>query len=213
MRQAPARRALRIGLSTAATLAVVIGLAGPASAATQTITYQVQATAAGQTSDFTLDQDVDASAPASVDAGGAMAVTIDPAANTVPGNVSGHSVSDIKDLQLLMPIPANSSYVSATLADGSGLGNGTPEVSRDGDNLVLSVPGPIDGGATFELPTITLNLTAGDSGSIDVTLGGTSLDDPGLTFTADVSVIGIPVAASAAGYPDPNPTLSSTTIG
>ena len=43
-----------------------------ASAAPQTITYKLRASAAGQSSDFTLDQGVDASAPASVAPNGTL---------------------------------------------------------------------------------------------------------------------------------------------
>ena len=67
--------------------------------------------------------------------------------------------------------------------------------------MTATVPGPIAGGSTFTLPTLTLNLTAGSSGSTTPgALAGTSYSDPGLTFTAVV-----PCSASrqrsAAGYP------------
>ncbi|GAA4218579.1 cyclodehydratase [Actinocatenispora rupis] len=212
MRASRGRWRLALGLAVGAVLALVVGVAGPASAATQTVAYQFQASAAGQTGTGTLDQDIDATAPASATAGSAVQVVIDPAPNTVPTDASGYPVKDIKNVKILLPVPANSSYVSATVSGGANLG-GTPTVGLDGGNVVLTVPGPIAGGSSFELPTITLDLTAGTSGSIDVRLGGTSYSDPGLTFTADVTVLGIPVAASAVAYPDPNPTLSSTAIG
>ena len=66
---------------------------------------------------------------------------------------------------------------------------------------------------TFTLPTLTLNLTSGSSGTITSSLSGTSYSDPGLTFTAVISVIGISVNASAVGYPSTTPSLTSTTIG
>ncbi|SDH38487.1 dehydratase [Lentzea fradiae] len=181
-------------------------------AAPQTVTYKLRATAVGQTSDFTLDQGVDASAPASVAAGGALTVTIDPAPNTIPSEAGGRTVREIKGLALRLPVPANSTFRSASLSGGAGLG-GTPTIALSGSDVVLSVPGPIRGGASFELPTVTINLTAGSGGEIATKLGGTSYDAPGLTFTAVVTVIGIPINAAAKGYPDPNPVLTTTTIG
>ncbi|HEY3503628.1 MAG TPA: cyclodehydratase [Actinocatenispora sp.] len=212
MRTSRGRRRLGIGVGVGAVLALVLGVAGPASAATQTVAYQFRASAVGQTGTGTLNQDVDATAPATAAPGSAVSVVVDPAPNTVPTSASGYAVKDIKDVKILLPVPVNASYVSASVSGGSNLG-GTPTVGLDGTDVVLSVPGPIAGGSAFELPTITLDLTAGASGSLDVRLGGTSYDDPGLTFTADVVVLGIPVGAAAVGYPDPNPTLSTTTIG
>ncbi len=181
-------------------------------AAPQTITYKLRASAAGQSSDFTLDQGVDAAAPASVAPNGALTVTIDPAPNTIPSEAAGRQVREVKGLALRLPVPANSSFRSASLSGGSGLG-GTPTIALQGTDVVLSVPGPIKGGADFELPTVTIELQAGGTGTITTKLGGTSYDAPGLTFTAVVTVIGFPIDAAAKGYPDPNPVLTTTTIG
>lgn len=183
-----------------------------ASAAPQTITYKLRASAAGQSSDFTLDQGVDASAPETVAPNGAVKVTIDPAPNKIPAEAGGRQVREIKGLALKLPVPGNSKFQSASLSGGSGLG-GTPTVALQGNDVVLSVPGPIKGGADFELPTVTINLQAGGTGTITTKLGGTSYDAPGLTFTAVVTVIGFPINAAAKGYPDPSPVLTTTTIG
>jgi dehydratase len=183
-----------------------------ASAAPQTITYKLRASAAGQSSEFTLDQGLDASAPATVAPNGTLAVVIDPAPNKIPSEAAGRQVREIKDLSLKLPVPGNSKFQSATISGGSGLG-GTPSIGLVGNDVVLKVPGPIKGGADFELPVVTINLQAGGTGSIESKLGGTSYDAPGLTFTAVVVVLGFPINAAAAGYPDPNPVLTTTTIG
>ncbi|MFS8103782.1 cyclase [Lentzea alba] len=183
-----------------------------ASAAPQNITYKLRASAAGQSSDFTLDQGVDASAPANVAPNGAVAVVIDPAPNKIPSEAADRQVREIKGLALKLPVPANSKFTSASLSGGSGLGS-TPTVALQGNDVVLSVPGPIKGGADFELPTVTINLQAGGTGTIEAKLGGTSYDAPGLTFTAVVVVFGFPIDAASKGYPDPNPVLTTTTIG
>jgi dehydratase len=201
-------------LTTVAVLAVVpVLVLSTTATAAQTIAYNCRASAAGQTADFTLNQDVDSTAPATVAAGGAVAVVIDPAPNTIPASAGGYTVKNAQNLSLLIPVPANSTYSSASLAGGSGL-NSTPTIALSGSNVVLTVPGPINGGSTFELPTVTINLTAGSSGTITTQLAGTSYDDPGLTVTANVNgPLGIPISAPAKCFPSPNPTLTTTTIG
>ncbi|MDX8146575.1 cyclase [Lentzea sp. BCCO 10_0061] len=200
------------GIAAAALVPMLMFAANASAAAPQTITYKLRASAAGQSSDFTLDQGVDASAPATVAPNGTVAVTVDPAPNKIPTEAGGRQVREIKGLALRLPVPANSKFQSASLSGGSGLG-GTPTVALSGNDVVLTVPGPIKGGADFELPTVTINLQAGGTGTITTKLGGTSYDAPGLTFTAVVVVIGFPINAAAKGYPDPNPVLTTTTIG
>ncbi|MET9231344.1 cyclase [Lentzea sp. NPDC003310] len=203
---------MKLAAIAVAALVPTLLFATTASAAPQTITYKLRASAAGQSSDFTLDQGVDASAPATAAPGGAVKVTIDPAPNKIPSEAGGRQVREIKGLALKLPVPANSTFTAASLSGGSGLG-GTPSVALQGNDVVLTVPGPIKGGADFELPTVTIDLQAGSSGTITTKLGGTSYDAPGLTFTAVVTVFGFPIDAAAKGYPDPNPVLTTTTIG
>ncbi|MEV4317913.1 cyclase [Actinocrispum sp. NPDC049592] len=202
----------RFAKAAALALVPVLAFGTTAAAANQTITYKVRATALGQTADLTLDQGVDASAPATVAPGGALKVVIDPAPNTVPATGGGYTIREINTVALKLPVPANSTFVSASLSGGSGLGSTPPTVSKVGNDVVLSVKGPLKGGAAFELPTVTVNLTAGSSGTIQTKLGGTSYDAPGLTFNAVVVVI-FPITAPAKAYPDPSPVLTSTTIG
>ncbi|KAA2266088.1 cyclase [Solihabitans fulvus] len=201
-------------LSAAAFVLVpLLAIGTTASAAVQTITFQLRASAVGQTSTFTFTQDVDASAPATVTAGGALTVTLTPGPNTVPTSAGGYTVNNIRGLSLSLPVPANSTYVSASLSGGSGLGSAAPSVSLQSGNIVLKVPGPIAGGAHFQLPAVSIHLTAGTSGTIATKLGGTSYDNPGLSFTANVHVLFFNVDAPSAGYPSPNPVLTTTTIG
>lgn len=201
-------------LCTVAALALIPTLTlGSASYAAQTATFKCEAKAAGQTANFSLNQDLDATAPATAKAGDALTVVLDPAPNKLPAEAGGYPIKDVKDLALKIPVPANSTYVSATLAGGSGLGS-TPSVALEGSDVVLKVAGPVKGGSDFELPTLTLNLKAGAAGTIISKLGGTSYDAPGLTATANVTgPLGLPISAAAKCYPDPNPTLTTTTIG
>lgn len=203
-----------IGITALAILpALGTTIAAHADTQTQTITYDYQASAAGQTSDSTLSVPLTTTAPSSVAAGGAVSDSLAPGAVTVPTSVNGYTVKQIQDIALQIPVPANSTYVSATLSGGSNLGSGTPTVSESNGVVTATVPGPIPGGTTFTLPTLTLNLTAGSSGSsIQLQLAGSSYSSPGLTFTAVVTVFFFDVNASAAGYPNPNPVLATTTI-
>lgn len=196
-----------------AVAALPIALAAPASAAT-TITFDCQADApiVGPQK-VSLNQDADVTAPATVAPGGAFDVVIDPAPNTVPSDVSGNKVKNINTFALKFPIPANSTYVGADLAGGSGLGSTAPTIAVADGVATLSFPGPIAGGATFELPTITAHLTAGQSGTIETKLSGTSYADPGLTFKAVASSIIGDVTAPTACFPSPSPVFTTTTIG
>jgi len=193
-------------------LALLLATSVPASAAPAAVTYKLRATALGQTAEFLLDQPLDATAPTAVAPGGTVTAVIDPAPNQVPAQAGGYTVRDIKTITLKLPVPANSTFQSATATGGAGLG-GTPTIALSGTDVVLKVPGPIKGGANFELPTITLTLQAAASGTITTQLGGTSYTAPGLTFTATITALGFPISAPATGYPDPNPVLTTTTIG
>ncbi|MEU0534250.1 cyclase [Amycolatopsis tolypomycina] len=208
-------KALHFSRLAALTAAAVlpIALAAPASAATS-VTFDCQANApiVGPQK-VALNQDADVSAPATVAPGAAFDVVIDPAPNTVPSEVSGNKVKNINTFALKIPIPANSSYVGATLSGGSGLGSTPPAISVANGVATLSFPGPIAGGATFELPTVTAHLTAGQSGTIQTKLGGTSYTDPGLTFKAVASTIIGDLTAPTACFPNPSPVFTTTTIG
>ncbi|MDX3187985.1 cyclase [Streptomyces sp. MN03-5084-2B] len=208
-------KALHFSRLAALTAAAVlpIALAAPASAATS-VTFDCQANApiVGPQK-VALNQDADVTAPATVAPGGAFDVVIDPAPNTVPGTVSGNKVKNINTFALKIPIPANSSYVGADLAGGSGLGSTPPKISVANGVATLSFPGPIAGGATFELPTVTAHLKAGQSGTIQTRLGGTSYSDPGLTFKAVASTIIGDLTAPTACFPNPSPVFTTTTIG
>ncbi|WP_439382241.1 cyclase [Amycolatopsis lexingtonensis] len=202
----------RLAALTAAA-ALPIALAAPASAATS-VTFDCQADApiVGP-QQVSLNQDADVTAPATVAPGGAFDVVIDPGPNTVPSDVSGNKVKNINTFALKFPIPANSTYVGADLAGGSGLGSTAPTIAVADGVATLSFPGPIAGGATFELPTITAHLTAGQSGTIETKLSGTSYSDPGLTFKAVASSIIGDITAPTACFPNPSPVFTTTTIG
>ncbi|MFB9909236.1 cyclase [Allokutzneria oryzae] len=201
--------ASRIAFTATVATASLIALALPAAAAPVTFTCEAS-TPIGKVS-ASLNQEVTASAPATVAAGGDIAIVVDPAPNKVPAKVGDYTLKEVKNFALKIPVPANSTYVSASLSGGSGVGTAT--VSHENGTLVLKLSGALAGGADFELPTVTVNLKAGASGTISSKLGGTSFSDPGLTFTATAQTIIGPINAPTACYPNPNPALTTTTIG
>ncbi|GAB2448499.1 hypothetical protein GCM10027262_72000 [Nocardia tengchongensis] len=115
-------------------------------------------------------------------------------------------MTNISNLKMTFPTPANSTLVSATASGGSVAGT----VSTSGGNVVLTVPGPIAGGTSFTPPAVTINVTAGSPGtSITSQYAGTSFANPGMTMTTKVAFIG---NVATACYPNPSPTLTTTTV-
>ncbi|MFF1818471.1 hypothetical protein ACFVWG_14315 [Kribbella sp. NPDC058245] len=161
---------------------------------------------------LSLRQGVDAKAPGTVKPNHRFSITVDLKPGQLPGEVKGFTLKEVRDLSLRVPIPANTSYVSAALTGGSGL-NSTPSVRLDGRVAVITVAGPIPGGAAYQLPTLTVRLKAGRRGAvIETRLKGTSYDDPGLTLTAKIKWKFITINSPVSCYPDPNPALTRTTI-
>jgi dehydratase len=206
------RRASRLAGIAAVALLPVLGIATEAQAAT-TVTYDLQASALGQTGTFTIAPSVSGTAPSSVAAGASFSISLSVGAITVPTSASGYTVKQISGIDLKIPVPTNSTYVSGSLSGGSNLGSGTPSVSESSGVISIAVPGPISAGTTFTLPTLTLSLTAGSSGStVTSSVYGSSYSNPGLTFTTVISVIGISINASTVGYPTTTPALTTTTV-
>jgi dehydratase len=159
-----------------------------------------------------LRQGVDAKAPATVRPNTRFTIAVDLKPGSLPGEVKGFKLQEVRDLALRVPVPANSSYVSAQLTGGSGL-NSTPTLQLDGSVVVIKVPGPIPGGANYQLPTLTVRLKAGRRGAaIETKLKGTSYDDPGLTLQAKIKWKFLTITAPVACYPDPNPALTRTVV-
>lgn len=201
---------LKTGMAAAAAAALAVVGAPSAFAATD-INYDCQADTPLGPQTVSLTQTVDATAPATIAPGGAFDVVVDPAPNEVPSEAAGQTVKEIHTFALKVPVPANSTLAGVDLSGGANLG-GTPTASESGGIVTITFPGPIAGGSTFELPTITAHLTAGASGAVESTLYGTSYDDAGLTFTTVVSTFLGDISAPTSCFPNPNPVLTSTAI-
>lgn len=200
---------LKTGMAAVAAAALAVVSAPQALAATD-INFDCQASTPLGNQTSSLVQAVDATAPATVAPGAAFDVVVDPAPGVVPAQANGFTVKNVNTFTLKVPVPSNATLTGIDLSGGSNLG-GTPTSSVSGGVITIQFPGPIAGGSTYELPTITAHLTAGASGVIESTLGGTSYANPGLTFTTVVSFIG-DITAPTSCFPNPNPVLTSTTI-
>ncbi|WP_433016883.1 hypothetical protein [Kribbella sp. CA-294648] len=161
---------------------------------------------------FSLRQGVDAKAPATVRPGARFTVAFDLKPGSLPGEVKGFKLKEVRDLTLRVPVPANTSFVSAQLRGGSGLGS-TPTLERSGGIVTIRVGGPIPGGSAYQLPTLSVRLKAGGRGRVvETKLLGTSFDNPGLTLQATIKWKFVTVKSPVACYPVPNPALTRTQI-
>ncbi|WP_405493050.1 hypothetical protein [Nocardia sp. NBC_00511] len=196
---------LRAGVVTPMALATVLCLAAPANASVS-VNWSCQGTIFGISQTSSMSTTVAGTAPASTTSGSAVAITLTPGASSVPSSASGFTVTNISNLKMTFPTPANSTLVSATASGGTVAGT----VSTSGGNVVLTVPGPIAGGTSFTPPAVTINVTAGSPGTpITSKYAGTSYSNPGMTMTTKVSIVG---NVATACYPSPSPTLTSTTV-
>ena len=211
------RRVLSAGLAPVAGAALlVLAAVSPASAATAVpVTFDCQAKPpVGDPQQLTLSSSIQADAPEVVTTGDGFEVTLAADPLTVPAQAGGYTVNNLRDLTLKVPVPEGSTYQSATLTGGSNLGTGTPSVAQADNVVTVTVPGPLAGGSTFQLPALHLGLTAtGPAGStIETSLAGTGYADPGMTFTANVKVSFFNVDVPASCYANPSPTLTSTAV-
>ena len=198
-------------MATYCSLAVTLALLAPINA--QPIaTYACRANTKFGQHTVSLRQAVNATAPATVRPNTRFTVAVDLQPGTLPSEVKGFKLQEVRDLALRLPVPANTSYVSAKLSGGSGL-NSTPSVQLDGADVVIKVPGPIPGGANYELPTLVVRLKSGRRGTtVETKLRGTSYNDPGLTFQAKIKWKFLTTTAPVSCYPNPNPALTRTRV-
>ncbi len=157
-------------------------------------------------------------APLAVQPGATFSVTAQTPVDRIASNQGSGTVSSIKDIAIKIPVPANSTFVSASLSGGTNIGSGTPTATLSGSattgTVTVSVPGPIPADQDYQLPAVTITLTAGTTtgATIQPRMGGTSTSDPGFTTTA---VVTSPISADVPTdcYPTPpNPAWSTTTI-
>ena len=161
--------------------------------------------------------------------GANFTLAISDSGQALPSTVQGLPVANASNVQVLYPVPADATFVSATLSGGTGVGTGatvtdiTDPLSPSGADVVESVPGPIAAGVPFTLPTINLTLTASetvgttiDTGLLDVQPAGTSTtsSDPAFIDTMQLATpdAGSLAVTNACWPSDPEPILSSSSV-
>lgn len=200
------RKSLILGVALTPVLPAAAVPAGP------TASYACRADTKFGRQTFSLRQGVDAKAPETVKPGARFSIVVDLKPGSLPGEVKGFKLKEVRDLSLRIPIPTYSSFVSATLSGGSGLGS-TPTVEQRDGVVTIRVNGPIPGGAGYQLPSLSVRLKAGARGKVIQTrLQGTSFDNPGLNLQATIKWKFVTIKSPVACYPDPNQALTSTTI-
>src|ERR1044071_7778224 len=112
---------LKARTAVVAAVAAALFVAPTASAATE-IVYDCEATTPLGPEYATLDQSLDATAPATVAPGAAFDVVVDPAPDTVPTELAGYQVTNVNTFALTLPVPANATLASVDLSGGAGLG-------------------------------------------------------------------------------------------
>lgn len=196
-------------MATYRSLVVILALLAPADQ--PVATYSCRADTRFGKHTISIRQGIDAQAPAAVRANTRFTIAVHSQQGTLPTEVKGFKLQEVRDLTLRIPVPANTAYLSSRLIGGSGL-NSTPSVQLEGNTAVVRVAGPIPGGASFQFPTLSIRLRAGGPGAVETKLKGTSYDDPGLTLQAKIKWKFLSTTAPVACYPDPNPVLTRTVI-
>jgi dehydratase len=203
----------RIIIAAAATTGVVVGFAPSAAAAPVSVNFDCQAKTPTGNQPVTQKLDLDVAAPATVAPNTNFDVVTTSQPIVIPTESSGYTLKEIDNFVLKIPVPAKATYVGTDLTGGSGYGHTPPKVTVTDGIASVTLAGPMKGGSTVVPPTITVHLTSATSGTITSTLYGTSYTDPGLTFDAVASTILGDITAPTSCFPNPNPTLSTTTIG
>jgi dehydratase len=202
-----------LAVGTAVVLAYATALPVGASTTVST-SHQCTASALGQTQTATQNDDVVVTAPTSAAAGSTFQVVLAPQPQTVPSQSGNFTVKSIKNLTLKVTF-ANATVSGTPTLSGGSSNLGTTGVSVSGNQIVTSASGPIQGGASFTLDTLTVNFVAGTAGSPATTslVGTSSASTTDLHFTTVVQAGPFTVNADTSCVPNPNPTgLSSTSV-
>ena len=189
----------------------MIALPGSAHAQPRVISYQCAGdTPLGSIIGVTYQDLVDVDAPSTIPPRTTMNIQITPAPNVMLSHVDNRPVESVQDIEWKILLPTSASYVTTTLSGGSGTGPVT--VTKLSNALRFNAPGPIAGGAEFQLPTITITVRSLSSGTVRLRLAGYSLENPGLSFIARIQGSTITADVPTSCYANPDVTLSSTQI-
>jgi dehydratase len=156
-----------------------------------------------------MSQTVNVTRPATITRNQPFQMVITADAMNVPTTAGGYSLSSLTAVVIKFPIPAGTTVSSVSLSGGSNYGSGTPTATISGGNIVLSVPGQLTAGTLVVLPTVTATMTAtGAVSPVNLYLAGNSYSNPGMTFTANLSLGG----AATKCYANPNLALTTFAV-
>ncbi|HXM57970.1 MAG TPA: hypothetical protein VOB72_21415 [Candidatus Dormibacteraeota bacterium] len=193
--------------AAAAAALLTLATAVPAAATSVVpVTLRCTASALGVTQTTTQTDDWTVSAPASVASGGWFDVTITPPSWVAPTMLGSATATSIKNVTLRITITNATLKGVGPLSGGSG-NLGTTAVSISGGTIVVTASGPIPAGASWQLPSITLSLTAGTAGMPATT----SLTGTALTYTTVVRSGPFTINAPTSCTPVPDPTILTST--
>jgi len=221
--------ALGAALVAFTTLVAVSGASTTAMASTPSA---LSCWAASTTTSAAVTQSIDlavSGAPSQALPGATFTITLADQGQTVPTTILGDPVTSVGSLVLTLPLPAGTTFQSATLSGGTNVGTGatvaeqTDSQSPSGFDLVETVPGPITAGQTFALPAIDLTISA--STTVGTTITPTLLDVPPVgtaSASADPTLSAVYATTTSTGtgsvtdtcWPatSPAPALSTTTV-
>jgi len=171
-----------------------------------------QGSALGQVQTSTLDSAITSVAPDKAAPGSTFSWSLTPDPMPIPSSAGGQTIQNLSNVRIRIPVPAGSTFASATLSGGSNLGSGTPTVTQSAGVITLTVPGPLAAGTTAVLPTVNVNLQAsGSTGTVlNAILAGNSYANPGITFTVKIVLFGLSVSTNC--FVSPSPVFATTTI-
>lgn len=145
----------------------------------------------------------DASAPVTVLPNQTFKIVIDPA----PTTTNATYLKAMKDVTTVFQL-GGAYLFSVQLNGGSNIGTAPSKATYSGGKLTVTTPGPIIGGQTYDLPTVTLNVVAPASGKVTSAPGGSSFTDLGFHFQRQV--VGDDAWGPGQCYPDPAQPVTFT---
>jgi hypothetical protein len=162
-------------------------LVSVAAASTADVNWDCIPDLIGDAPHTTLSVTFDGQAPSTVLAGDVFSLVLTPHQLTVPSSLAGFPLSNIRGIKFNIPVPAGSSFRSASL---SGWNSGVSTVSQANGVVTVTVPGPVSAAAAVQFPVLHLSLTATSppTSSIIYNTGGNGITASALKFTASLQI-------------------------
>ncbi|MFI7211328.1 hypothetical protein [Micromonospora maritima] len=193
--------------AVAPTDASAANLLPPSVTSTVPVGYSCYVTFPGGSTTVPFSLTFTASAPQKVAPYRPFAVTLDPQEWTPDPKFN----QQVRTVKVRYKLPDNAWYVWHTLSGGKNLTT-PPQAQYDWSTRVLTITetGPLPASVPFDLPTVTVYLLSGPSGTAQTTTGGTSLTDPSWTWVrTDLEGVERPFDCNPAAPV----VFTSTTIG